>query len=61
MYDLEKTIDRAALDALKAVPFNPSQEGCIPLWVADMDFGGAGDPGGACRPHEQAELWIYLV
>ncbi|CAH8713684.1 pyridoxal phosphate-dependent aminotransferase [Paenibacillus thiaminolyticus] len=41
MYDLEKTIDRAALDALKAVPFNPSQEGCIPLWVADMDFPAA--------------------
>lgn len=41
MYDFEKTMDRAALDALKAVPFNTSQEGCIPLWVADMDFPAA--------------------
>lgn len=38
MYDFEQTIDRGALDALKAVPSHPSKEGCIPLWVADMDF-----------------------
>ncbi|BFH13627.1 pyridoxal phosphate-dependent aminotransferase [Paenibacillus melissococcoides] len=41
MYDFEKTIDRAALDALKAVPSSQSKEGCIPLWVADMDFPAA--------------------
>ncbi|WP_195574382.1 MalY/PatB family protein [Paenibacillus sp. 1001270B_150601_E10] len=38
---LERQLDRAQLDAEKMTPRQERQQGCIPMWVADMDFPAA--------------------
>lgn len=43
MYNFDEVLDRTKLSAEKFLPSQPSQEGCIPVWVADMDFPAAAE------------------
>jgi cystathionine beta-lyase len=38
MYDFDKLYDRQAYDAIKYLPQKPEHNGCMPFWIADMDF-----------------------
>lgn len=41
MYNFDEVLDRSKLSAAKMLPYNEAQQGCVPLWVADMDFPAA--------------------
>ncbi|MGZ9583902.1 MalY/PatB family protein [Paenibacillus marinisediminis] len=41
MYNFDEVLDRSALSATKMLPQQDAQQGCIPLWIADMDFPAA--------------------
>lgn len=43
MYHFDDVLDRTKLSAEKFLPFKPAQEGCISVWVADMDFPAAAE------------------
>lgn len=59
MYNFDEVLDRTKLSAEKFLPSQPSQQGCIPLWVADMDFPAVAEVQAALQKRMQTPSYGY--